>query len=100
MSITIDLPPDTMKFVEEQAVVYNVGVEDCVSLLINEMATNQTAQAAPERVNRVWQLNEHALEAMKELQKAREGEAEKAGFYSDDDVAEWITKMRREGWPE
>ena len=34
--------------------------------------------------------------AMTEFQEAMKGEAEKAGFYSEEDVAEWIMKSRRE----
>lgn len=37
-----------------------------------------------------------AAYAMKMLQTAMEGEAEKAGLNSDDDVVEMIMKMRRE----
>ena len=37
-----------------------------------------------------------ALFALKEYQEAMTGEAEKAGFYSDDDVVDFIMKMRRE----
>jgi antitoxin PrlF len=37
-----------------------------------------------------------AVYAMKRLQEQMMGEAEKAGFTSEDDIAEWITKSRRE----
>ena len=37
-----------------------------------------------------------AVYAMKILQNAMVGEAEKAGFYSDDDVVEMIMEMRSE----
>lgn len=36
------------------------------------------------------------LYALKRLQSQMKGEAEKAGFKSEEDVAEWITKSRRE----
>lgn len=37
-----------------------------------------------------------AVYALKRLQKQMKGEAAKAGFSSEDDIAEWITKSRRE----
>lgn len=37
-----------------------------------------------------------AVYAMKRLQKQMKGEAEKAGFTSEDDIAAWIAKSRRE----
>jgi AbrB family looped-hinge helix DNA binding protein len=37
-----------------------------------------------------------AVYAMKMLQQAMEGEAEKAGLYSDDDVVKMIMEMRAE----
>lgn len=37
-----------------------------------------------------------AVYAVKRLQEQMKGEAEKAGFLSEDDVAEWITESRRE----
>ena len=40
-------------------------------------------------------LMNSAMFAMKEFQKAMEGEAEKEGLYSDDDVVELIMQMRR-----
>ena len=40
-------------------------------------------------------LMNSALFALKEFQKAMEGEAEKAGLRSDEDVAALITQMRR-----
>jgi len=40
-------------------------------------------------------LMNSALFALKEFQKAMEGEAEKAGLHSDDDVVDLIMKMRR-----
>jgi len=40
-------------------------------------------------------LMNSAMFAIKEFQKAMEGEAEKAGLRSDDDVVELIMKMRR-----
>lgn len=39
-------------------------------------------------------LMSSAIFALKEFQKAMEGEAEKAGLNSDDDVAELIMQMR------
>ena len=43
--------------------------------------------------NRVIMVNP-AIYAMEMLQKEMEGEAEKAGLYSDDDVIEMIMEMR------
>ncbi|MCL2338303.1 MAG: AbrB/MazE/SpoVT family DNA-binding domain-containing protein [Firmicutes bacterium] len=40
-------------------------------------------------------LMNSATFALKEFQKAMEGEAEKAGLHSDDDVVALIAKMRR-----
>jgi len=40
-------------------------------------------------------LMNSAMFALKEFQKAMEGEAERAGINSDDDVVELIMKMRR-----
>ena len=37
-----------------------------------------------------------AVYALKRLQKQKKGEAAKAGFTTEDDIAEWITKSRRE----
>ena len=37
-----------------------------------------------------------AIYALQRLQEQMKGEAEKAGLYSEDDVADWITKSRRE----
>ena len=37
-----------------------------------------------------------AVYALKRLQKQMKGEAAKAGFTTEDDIAEWITKSRRE----
>lgn len=37
-----------------------------------------------------------AVYALTRLQEQMKGEAEKAGFVSEDDVAEWITNSRRE----
>ncbi|MCD8130504.1 MAG: AbrB/MazE/SpoVT family DNA-binding domain-containing protein [Lachnospiraceae bacterium] len=37
-----------------------------------------------------------AVYAMKKLQQQMKGEAEKAGFLSEEDVAAWITASRRE----
>ena len=37
-----------------------------------------------------------AVYALMRLQEQMKGEAEKAGFLSEDDVAEWITNSRRE----
>lgn len=37
-----------------------------------------------------------AVYALKRLQNQMKGEAAKAGFLSEDDIAEWITKARRE----
>ena len=36
------------------------------------------------------------LYALQRLQSQMKGEAEKAGFKSEEDVVEWITKLRRE----
>ena len=36
------------------------------------------------------------IAAMRKLQKAMEGEFEKAGLYSDDDIVDLIMEMRRE----
>ena len=38
-----------------------------------------------------------AVYALKRLQQQMKGEAEKAGFVSEDDIAEWITESRRKG---
>jgi len=35
--------------------------------------------------------------AMRTFQKAMEGEAEKAGFHSEEELMYWITEMRRNG---
>lgn len=37
-----------------------------------------------------------AVYALMRLQQQMKGEAEKAGFMSEDDIAEWITDSRRE----
>ncbi len=37
-----------------------------------------------------------AVYAMKKFQEQMKGEAEKAGFLSEEDVADWITESRRE----
>lgn len=37
-----------------------------------------------------------AVYALMRLQEQMKGEAEKAGFQSEDDIAEWITDSRRE----
>ena len=37
-----------------------------------------------------------AVYAMMRLQKQMKGKAEQSGFASEEDIAEWITKMRRE----
>ena len=37
-----------------------------------------------------------AIYAMKKFQKQMKGEAEKAGFTSEEDIADWITNSRRE----
>ena len=37
-----------------------------------------------------------AVYAMMRLQEQMKGEAEKAGFFTEDDVAEWIAQSRRE----
>ncbi|MCD8007327.1 MAG: AbrB/MazE/SpoVT family DNA-binding domain-containing protein [Oscillospiraceae bacterium] len=37
-----------------------------------------------------------AVYAMQKFQEQMRGEAEKAGFTSEDDIAEWITASRRE----
>ena len=41
-------------------------------------------------------LMNSAVFALKEFQRAMEGEAEKAGLHSDEDVVEMIMEMRRE----
>ena len=47
------------------------------------------------RANEVVMMNA-AVYAMKMLQEGMKGEAEKAGFYSDDDVVNMIMEMRAE----
>ena len=37
-----------------------------------------------------------AVYAMMRLQEQMKGEAEKAGFFTEEDVAKWITQSRRE----
>lgn len=37
-----------------------------------------------------------AIYAMQKFQQQMKGEAKKAGIYSEEDVAEWITSSRRE----
>lgn len=37
-----------------------------------------------------------AVYALMRLQEQMKGQAEKAGFFSEEDVADWITKSRRE----
>ena len=37
-----------------------------------------------------------AIYAMKKFQEQMKGEAEKAGFVSEEEIAEWITESRRE----
>ena len=37
-----------------------------------------------------------AIYALQRFQEQMKGEASKAGFFSEDDVAEWITNSRRE----
>ena len=37
-----------------------------------------------------------AVYALKKFQRQMAGEAEKAGLFSEEDVAEWITRSRRE----
>ena len=37
-----------------------------------------------------------AIYAMQKFQEQMKGEAEKAGLYTEEDVAEWITQSRRE----
>lgn len=37
-----------------------------------------------------------AVYALMRLQAQMDGEAQKAGFFSEEDVAEWITQSRRE----
>ena len=39
---------------------------------------------------------QEVLDALKRFQEQMKGEGEKNGFYSDEDVAEWITESRRE----
>ncbi len=36
-----------------------------------------------------------AIYALEMFQKQMKGEAEKAGFFSEEDIAEWITQSRR-----
>lgn len=38
-----------------------------------------------------------AIYAMQKFQEQMRGEGQKAGFLSEEDVAEWITNSRREG---
>lgn len=38
-----------------------------------------------------------AVYAMMRLQEQMKGEAKKAGFMSEEEIAEWITQSRREG---
>ena len=38
-----------------------------------------------------------AVYAMKKFQKQMNGEAEKAGFQSEEDISDWITESRRKG---
>ena len=45
--------------------------------------------------NEIRMMNS-AVYALKRFQKQMKGEAKKAGFLSEDDIAEWITKARRE----
>lgn len=45
--------------------------------------------------NEIRMMNS-AVYALKRFQKQMKGEAKKAGFMSEDDIAEWITKARRE----
>lgn len=45
--------------------------------------------------NEIRMMNS-AVYALKRFQKQVKGEAKKAGFMSEDDIAEWITKARRE----
>ena len=45
--------------------------------------------------NEIRMMNS-AVYALKRFQKQMKGEAKKAGFMSEDDIAEWITKVRRE----
>ena len=37
-----------------------------------------------------------AVYALQRFQEQMKGEAEKAGFFSEEDVADWITKSRRD----
>ena len=37
-----------------------------------------------------------AVYAMMRLQEQMKGDAEKAGFFTEDDIANWITRSRRE----
>lgn len=45
--------------------------------------------------NKVTVVNS-AIYALQRLQEQMKGEAQKAGFNSEEDVAEWITNSRRE----
>lgn len=45
--------------------------------------------------NEIRMMNS-AVYALKRFQNQMKGEAKKAGFMSEDDIAEWITKARRE----
>lgn len=45
--------------------------------------------------NKVTVVNS-AIYALQRFQEQMKGEAQKAGFNSEDDVAEWITNSRRE----
>lgn len=54
-----------------------------------------------DRVTFIVQGNEvkvvnSAIYALQRFQKQMKGEAETAGFFSEEDIAEWITKSRRE----
>ncbi len=46
--------------------------------------------------NGTVQVVNSAVYALQRFQKQMSGEAEKAGFLSEEDVAEWITNSRRE----
>lgn len=45
--------------------------------------------------NRVRIVNS-AIYALEIFQEQMKGQAEKAGFFSEEDIAEWITKSRRD----
>lgn len=55
-----------------------------------------TAFVNDARVMSQGQVLNSAVYALMRFQKQMKGAAEKAGFVTEEDVAEWITKSRRE----